>query len=292
MAGSTTDLITKVTNGSRPVPTTVTASRSALGTTLSCAALTGWESGTTAVHFATYRTDANNEVVSSSQCDWMGIVSGSTITNLTLMAGTDAGNSIGDVVDPIITAAWGDRTAQGILIHANPDGTLKTGAVASAAVLADGVVTTAKVLDANITPAKLTAGTGSSWAWQSWTPTLTNLSGGTLGYAKYIQVGQTVHFRLKYTLAGAGVAGAVSFTLPITAVVGDINTYINGGAHLVDTGTAGYLGFIILSNATTAAIQAVTTGGTYGSGANLSSTVPHTWASTDVIFISGSYEAA
>ena len=36
-------------------------------------------------------------------------------------------------------------------------------------------------------------------AWQSWTPTFTNMSGGTLNYAKYHQIGKTIHFRLKYT---------------------------------------------------------------------------------------------
>lgn len=122
MAASTTDLITQVVSGStRPVATTVTATRSAAGTTLTCAALTGWETATK-VHFATYSTDASGNKIDSSQCDWSGIVSGSTITNLALTAGTDVGNSIGQTVECMPTAAWADELARGVLNHSTPAG--------------------------------------------------------------------------------------------------------------------------------------------------------------------------
>lgn len=155
MAASTSDLITQVVSGStRPASTTVTATRSAAGTTLTVASLTGWETSTK-VHFATYSTTAAGVKIDSSQCDWSGIVSGSTITNLTLTAGTDVGNSIGQTVECMPTAAWADELARGILVHANPDGTLKDGAVDDAAILGSDVVTTPKILNAAVTMPKI-----------------------------------------------------------------------------------------------------------------------------------------
>ena len=149
-----TDKFSGASNGSRPSPTTVTSTRSSGVTTLQCAALTGWRT-TNPVHFVTYRTDAQGVKIDSSQCDWKGIVSGTQITNLTLRAGTDAGNAIGDTVVCMPTAAWADDLADGVAVSLDVDGTLKSGAVDVAAVLASDVVTTAKILDANVTTAKI-----------------------------------------------------------------------------------------------------------------------------------------
>lgn len=127
-----------------------------------------------------------------------------------------------------------------------------------------------------------------------WTPTFTNLSGGTLNYAKFDKVGKTVDFRFKYTLAGAGVAGAVSFTLPINAsstYAADSTEPIDGSVILLDTGTAFYVGQMYLSSATTVIIRVVNASATYATLSGLSSTVPHTWASTDVISVSGTYRS-
>lgn len=116
MAALITDKFTETTNGTRPDPTTVTSTRSAAATTLQCAALTGWPTAT-AVHFATYRTNAQGEKVAGSQCDWKGIVSGNQITSLTLKAGTDVGNAIGDTVVCMPTAAWADDVVEGIMVE-------------------------------------------------------------------------------------------------------------------------------------------------------------------------------
>ncbi len=145
-----------------------------------------------------------------------------------------------------------------------------------------------------ITPEKLLTGTGTTHIWQTWTPTLVNLSGGTLNYAKYIQIGKTVFFRLKYTLGGAGVAGNVTFSTPTTinadmVASGEI---IQGSVQFQDTGTASFFGSLRWSSSTTINILTHITTGTYPQSINLSSTVPHTWASTDIISCSGSYEAA
>lgn len=134
---------------------------------------------------------------------------------------------------------------------------------------------------------------GSGTAWASWTPTLTNLSGGTLNYSKYQQLGKLINIRFKYTLAGAGVAGDVEFTLPV-AMHADYadqnNEVINCYVNLRDTGTQSRAGILTRGSTTSKmAIRSLDTGANFVS---LSSTVPHVWANTDVIYASGTYEAA
>ncbi len=142
-----------------------------------------------------------------------------------------------------------------------------------------------------ITPEKLLASTGVSWVWQSWAPTFTNLSGGTLNYAKYTQVGKTVTAKLKYTLAGAGISGAVTFSLPVTASADYTSTveFFQASTALSDTGTALYMGEILWATSTTAQVRARTSSATVVA---LSSTFPHTWANTDFIQTTFTYEAA
>lgn len=128
--------------------------------------------------------------------------------------------------------------------------------------------------------------------WKDWTPTLTNLAGGTLNYAKYTQIGKTVHFRLQYTLGGAGVSGNVVITLPVTSIDYLTGNYDIGLANCADTGTGNFAGVIKWVSTTTARPLVIQSGGTYASYGALSSTVPFTWASTDILTISGTYEAA
>lgn len=179
---------------------------------------------------------------------------------------------------------------------------LATGAVTTAKI-ADSNVTTAKIADDNVTaakladdsvfPANLTSGlSGSTWAWQSWTPTFTNLSGGTITTAKYAQIGKTVFYVLKYTLAGAGVAGSVTFTLPVTANANFDVAQVIGTTRFEDTGTGVSFGVVDVASSTTGRMLVYSTGGTYLTPTALSSTIPHIWANTDIIRIVGSYEAA
>ena len=146
----------------------------------------------------------------------------------------------------------------------------------------------------NIQPLNLVSGTGSSWAWQSWTPTFTNLSGGTLNYAKYTQIGKTVFFRWKYTLGGAGVSGTITFSTPNTmnSDISATSEPINGTVSLFDTGTAYHPGIMRWATSTTINLWAINAAATYTTATGTSSTVPFTWANTDVITVSGSYEAA
>ena len=146
-----------------------------------------------------------------------------------------------------------------------------------------------------ITPEKLLTGTGTSWPWQSWTPTIANMSGGTLNYAKYVQVGKIVFFRFKYTLAGAGMGTTPTFTLP-AAMNSDINDpnvhHINATVSLRDFGTGTNFGILNTVNSTTVELRTYLISGSYINRTGLSSTVPFTWASGDAVVVEGYYEAA
>lgn len=110
---SLTDKITDVRNGSRPGTATVTVARSIAGTVLSCNDLSGWPTDSK-VHFVTYQIDTNNDPIPGTQLDCSGIVSGSTITQLTVHDGTDGGSSIGDIVEMLPTAMWAQDLADGL----------------------------------------------------------------------------------------------------------------------------------------------------------------------------------
>ena len=118
---SLTDKITDVRNGARPVSARVVVARAIAGDTLNCNSLTGWPTASK-VHFATYKIDANNNPIEGTQLDCYGIVSGANITNVTVVDGTDGGSSIGDVVEMLPTAAWGQDLADALTKEHDRDG--------------------------------------------------------------------------------------------------------------------------------------------------------------------------
>lgn len=83
-------------------------------------------------------------------------VSGSQVTNVAWVGGTNQAHSSGATIVDYYDAAHVKMMTKGILVHSNQDGTLKDGAVDGAAVLASNVVTTDKILNEAVTPAKWT----------------------------------------------------------------------------------------------------------------------------------------
>jgi hypothetical protein len=121
---SATDVFARASSGTRPVPTTLTAilaSGSSPGTA-SCSALTGWPT-TSKVHFCIYTINTSGAKVAGSQTDWVGVVSGTTITGLALKAGTNTGYSVGAVVEASPIAAYADDLFSGLTAqHSAVDG--------------------------------------------------------------------------------------------------------------------------------------------------------------------------
>lgn len=109
-----------------------------------------------------------SKLVDGTYTVWRGTISGNVVSSLTLVSGTDQAYSAGQDTQVYISvsAEQHNSMVNGILVHADQDGTLKANAVDVAAVLAanvvetakikDAAVTTAKIADANITPVKVT----------------------------------------------------------------------------------------------------------------------------------------
>ena len=118
-----TDKFNKVLSGTtRPVATTLSAQKLSGATSATVVSTTGWDN-TTAVHGIMYRTDASGANVAGSQIDWKADVSGTTLSNFIVTAGTDDTYAIGTTVELSPTAAWGDDMATGVAAeHKQADG--------------------------------------------------------------------------------------------------------------------------------------------------------------------------
>lgn len=143
-----------------------------------------------------------------------------------------------------------------------------------------------------VVPNSLTSGAGTSWAWQSWTPTLSGrfTDADWTKACKYIQMGKTVFFRLFLTSTDAtpmaGGAGTATFTLPVTSVdYGTASRQQIGQGILNDETGSTYPATSRWASTTTSDI--LTTGTTL---ASITSTAPFTWATSDTIYIQGFYE--
>lgn len=92
----------------------------------------------TPVFFITYKKTTDpltDEVTVSDLVSYKALVNtgANTLTNLTVAPGyTDIGNDVGDFVECIPTSYWVNSLVDGIGVHTNPDGTLKTTAVQTA----------------------------------------------------------------------------------------------------------------------------------------------------------------
>ena len=156
MAANITDKFNKASSGNGNYPTLakVATARSTGDAILVCEDLTGWTTDT-AVHFSTYKVNADGAVDPATQTDWKGVVSGDTITNLTRIAGAaDAGNAVGDVVELNPTIGWLSDLVDGLLASHNQNGSIKAGAVTNTAI-ADGAVTTGKISNNSVTSDKV-----------------------------------------------------------------------------------------------------------------------------------------
>lgn len=147
------------------------------------------------------------------------------------------------------------------------------------------------IANAAILPNHLVASTGTSWAWQSWTPTWTNFTvGNGTVTAKYIQIGKTVCFSIKVLFGSTtSVTGSPPIlTLPVTAKdsYSDEESICYG--TLRDASGFGYTGILCFKSTTQAQVYAINS----GNYAFVSSSIPYTWTTSDYFTFVGIYEAA
>lgn len=126
-------------------------------------------------------------------------------------------------------------------------------------------------------------------AWQDWNPTV-GMTGGAVTFAKYIQIGKTVHFRFKYTYTGAA-GGTWTITAPVTGAFSTMHDSLHTSTKFVISSS--YLGMSRFEpDGNTIVSYVMNTSGTYATVTAPSATIPATWANNSVFSISGTYEAA
>jgi hypothetical protein len=131
-------------------------------------------------------------------------------------------------------------------------------------------------------------------AWLAWSPTLTNLTlgNGTI-VARYTRVGDLVTAHFTFTLGSTSAVGSNPFvTLPVTAANYTFGRNVVGTGYILDSGTADFSAVARLRSSTTASWSALNASSTYLRQVNLSSTIPMTWTTSDVLMFAITYEAA
>ena len=134
---------------------------------------------------------------------------------------------------------------------------------------------------------------GSAWMYLlgkgTYTPALTNWAIGTGGAATlagrwvYSFGNLKIEGNAGLGSSGASVSGAMTISLPTGFTADSVfSEQAAGWCSMTDTGTASYRGPVHPVSTTTVRLQAFNVSATYGGPTNTSSTVPHTWASTDL----------
>lgn len=178
---------------------------------------------------------------------------------------------------------------------ASLSGAAFTGNISTTGTLTRGGVNVPSVTVSGTAPSSPT--TGDIWvdtsdSWTSYTPAIggTGWSIGTTGsqaIGYYATVGKTVHFsaQLQFGTTGATFGTAQpTVSIPVTHSANHLTV---GTALYYHSGTT-YMGmWQIGSSGTTASLY---TGAS--PSANVSSTVPFTWATTDIIRVNGTYESS
>lgn len=128
-----------------------------------------------------------------------------------------------------------------------------------------------------------------SWAFDSAEITVGN---GTTTIGQYVIKGNRLAFYFIFTLGSTSVIpSSPKFIPPMTPSTNQQS--FSGGpvgmSRYNDTGTANFLGNLIMSGAHIQPLVYLLSG-SYANVSGITATVPHTWASTDVIYGSGEYE--
>lgn len=257
-------------------------------------------------------TDASKKQAFTGTVDTSGV----QITGVVCASGTNQNHSAGATIVDYVAATHLGMVSKGILVAHDQAGVHKSGATYALPVITDftnaththaanaqgGSLNGANAItDGTITPAELTSGTGSSWVWQSWTPTLSGqfTNGDWTKSCVYIQIGKTVFYRISLVSADAtpmaGGAGVGTMTLPVTSVSysGTATLQPIGQAKIYDASTTNrFNGATYWASTTTMSLKWFQVSGTAISDTDVDATNPMTWTTSDEITIQGFYEAA
>jgi hypothetical protein len=125
-------------------------------------------------------------------------------------------------------------------------------------------------------------------AWQTYAPTLSGgwANGNGTWTAHYCQIGKTVHFAAQFTIGTTTTKGtSLIVSLPLTAARAILQT-----VGMVASPNSIYGAYI--GTTTTITTYVVNAAATYGARNTITATVPATWATSDVLYFSGTYETS
>lgn len=141
-------------------------------------------------------------------------------------------------------------------------------------------------------------------AWRDWissgtyTPTFTNVSlTGATVVGRYVKMGRTVSVFARITTGTATpVSGTVTVTVPYAMETTSLNATtspIPGGMVVRDASPSATIpGFVVYGSSTTVILRVSDNTTTYGQFIALSSAIPITWATGDIIELSFVYRSA
>ncbi len=132
-------------------------------------------------------------------------------------------------------------------------------------------------------------------ALQTWTPTYGNLTvGNGTVVAQWAQIGRLVAVFFTLTFGSTtAISGNVTLTPPVTPATSTANSA--RGLAIMNDDDGGATGRKIgFARVTTTVIvpHAIDTSGAYAASVNLSSTVPFTWATDDVLMVQALYRSS
>lgn len=118
MSASNTDKIRKASSSGRAIATSLSSPKVAGSDTAELSAATGWNTET-GVDVVIYRKDNDGKKDPATQTDWVGVLSGTTVDDMVLKAGTEpTGGYPADSLTVVIcspTAAWANDLADALL---------------------------------------------------------------------------------------------------------------------------------------------------------------------------------
>lgn len=121
-------------------------------------------------------------------------------------------------------------------------------------------------------------------------PTNLTIGNGTME-TYYQRIGRVTKGKIRVVFGSTtSIGGNVSFGMPTTHKHSPTGTtyFAVGSIAMVDSGVALYMGEIVI-NAGSFEVRAIGAAGTYANWAYMTSTVPHTWGSTDILEIDFEY---
>lgn len=133
--------------------------------------------------------------------------------------------------------------------------------------------------------------------WTTWAPSWTNLTvgNGTLDFAKYMRIGNTIFIRVKFTFgSSSAMAGNPNFTLPVNTSADYSHSLVETFAGMVSLRDASagdtFVAVPVWQSSSTCSMRFI--GGANSFQTAISSTAPFTWTTSDYLLVHAIYESA